>query len=172
MSTMIKMATFLLLLNLTYYISVNMIFVPYDVDTMDSCEYKLVGDTCHAPLEYELGIYQVPGDIIDIIFKDNVHTAVSNYQQGYKTVNFDLQDQWQTEPEQAGGESIGTDIISYLDAIKIIWSIIPTLFNIALTPLMLFFASSSNLMIVLLLGVPYVIIFVLTIFFFIRGASD
>jgi len=167
------MTTFLVILNLTYFIALNMVMIPYDVGALDSCGYELRGDTCFAPLEYEVGIFQIPGDAFDIIFeKQSITTAVSNYQQGYSTSNFSMDENWTTVPSQAGGEQLGTNIISFLDVVKIIYSILPTLINIAITPLMIFFSAGSNLMVSLLLGVPYVIILVLAVFATIRGVSD
>jgi len=158
MNTLIKIATLLICLNITFYCAVNLIMFPDGEG-----EYK--------SMEYEIGVFQFKGDLIDVIFGENFDETIRNNQEGFTSYP-DLEDGFISAPSQAGGETLGTNVISFLDSLRIVWAIIPTLFNIAITPVALLFANNLNPMFGLMIGVPFVIIYILAIFMFIRGVGD
>jgi hypothetical protein len=95
---------------------------------------------------------------------ESTKTNWTDYDQGnFSNIN---------EPEKVGGISSGTGGINFLDALNIAWSIIPTLFNVATAPLTLLFNFRIPVIIGLMIGIPYFLILILTLFAFIRGVGD
>jgi len=74
-----------------------------------------------------------------------------------------------TEPEQVSGETIGEGGISYIDALAVLWAIVPTMGNIVLAPLTLFFNFGMPVFIGLMLGIPYIFMLGLSFYLLLGG---
>jgi len=155
MSTLIKMASVLIVLNMFMYIGLN--FAIADGQYMNN-ELK----------------FRWEGDIFDLFFADrlDLDEMTANLRENYTTFSPELDPSFTEIPQATGGENIGDGGISFLDLGRAAFAIIPTLFNLAAAPLTLFFNFHVPTLVGLMIGVPYTIIFVLTLFAFIRGVSD
>lgn len=160
MSTLNKMILLLLIMNVFCYISVNL------VRSMDG-NY----------MNEELKFYW-KGDLIETLLTNRTSADISLSEMALSTrenwtyydVNFN--DAVVTVPSKSGGQSTGQGGISFLDALDIIWSIIPTLFNIAVSPLTIMFNFRMPILFGLIFGIPYFAIILFSIFAFIRGTGD
>jgi len=146
MQTMMKIIVLLFCVNMFVYIGSNY-------------QYMITGDLDDKPVK-------ISGDLIDVLMKNRPTTLNSTAESTAFNGNL-------SQPTKAGGELIGTGGgVSFLDALKIAWSIIPTLFNVATAGVMIFFIEGMPPIIGLLVGVPLTLVFILSIFAFIRGVSD
>ena len=146
MQTMMKVIVLLFCVNMFVYIGSNY-------------QYMTTGDINDKPVK-------VSGDLIDIFMKNRPTTLNSTAESIAFSGNL-------SQPTKAGGELVGSGGgISFLDALKIAWSIVPTLFNVAIAGVMIFFIEGMPPIIGLLVGVPLTLVFLLSIFAFIRGVSD
>jgi len=151
-----KLMVFVLCINLFMYIGVN-------------------STVMHVEGSDELTPYKWNGDIFDILFDDglavqnSIDLEIKSNATSYGT--FDLNTDLSGVPDQSGGQSTGEGGISFLDGLKILWSIIPTLWNIALSPITLFFSFGMPLAVGILVGIPLAFINILSIIILIRGGG-
>lgn len=146
MQTMMKLIVLLFCVNMFVYIGGNY-------------QYMVTGDLDDKPIK-------ISGDLIDVLMKHRP----TNLNSTAESIAFDGN---LSQPSMAGGELVGTGGgISFLDQLKIAWSIVPTLFNVATAGIMIFFIAGMPPIIGLLVGVPLTLLFLLSIFAFIRGVSD
>ena len=146
MQTLMKVIVLLFCVNMFVYIGGNY-------------QYMVTGNIDDKPVK-------LSGDLIDVLMKHRP----TNLNSTAEAITFGGN---LSQPSMVGGELVGTGGgISFLDGLKIVWSIVPTLFNVATAGLMIFFISGMPPIVGLLVGVPLTLIFVLSIFAFIRGVSD
>jgi len=114
------------------------------------------------------------GDLIDKLMygETNMKSLADSTRTNWTDYAVNFTGALTTEAQKTGGQSIGAGGISFLDALDIAWAIIPTLFNIAVSPLTIFFNFRLPVLFGLMLGIPYFIMAVVTIFMFIRGSGD
>ena len=160
MSTMLKLATFLIIFNISIYISINMI----KVDNGDG-EFKTISS--------DFEVFSIKGDLIGRFFSSNMSTYANNM--GKDEWSGDppkLNTIYSTVPSQLSGEALGTNIVTFLDALGIIYSFLVTLINIAICPIAILFSNKIHPIFGLLIGVPITITYFISIIMFIRGQSD
>ena len=146
MQTLMKVIVLMFCINMFVYIGGNY-------------QYMVTGNPDDKPVK-------VSGDLIDVLMK--YRPTNLNSTAGAIAFSGNL-----TQPTKAGGELVGSGGgISFLDALKIAWSIVPTLFNVATVGVMVFFINGMPLILGLLFGIPLNLVFLLSIFAFIRGVSD
>jgi hypothetical protein len=67
---------------------------------------------------------------------------------------------------------INNELNNFIDIIRIIWSIVPFLFNVIMSPITLFMNFAIPSVIGVMIGIPYMMILILAIFSFFRGSGD
>ena len=157
MNTLMKMITLIVFLNIFLYIGLN-----------------FVKSTDGYYMNQELKFYW-KGDLVESLMNNQVslENVAASTRDNYTDYDLNFSSDFTTVPSQYGGSSAGgTASISFLDSLKIAWAIIPTLFNIAVSPLTIFFNFRMPIFFGLMLGVPYFVILTFSIFLFIRGVGD
>lgn len=155
MSNMLKLAAVLVSLNIFMYVFVNFAKSSDGNELNEDLKFHWEGDLLDRYMQ---------GTSLDNIVentKDNWTDYSINFSSGISSI-----------PDKQGGTSIGQGGISFLDALDIVWDFIKTLFNIVASPLTLFFNFRMPVIIGILIGIPYFIIFLITLFAFIRGVPD
>jgi len=146
MQTLMKVIVLLFCINMFVYIGGNY-------------QYMVTGNLDDKPVK-------VSGDLIDIFLKYRPETLNSTAEATAFSDNFSI-------PQKESGELVGTGGgISFLDIPKILWGFFATLFNVATVGIMVFFISGMPPIIGLLIGIPLNLVFLLSIFAFMRGVSD
>lgn len=156
MSTMNKLLTTVLVLNLFMYIAVNFA-ISADGNNSLNPQYN----------------FHFNGDLIDSFLSSN--TDFDQIAQDTKDnwTNYDIafEGNFTQTPDVKGGNIIGEGV-SFFDSIAIAWSFVKTLGNIMIAPLTLFFNFNMPVLVGLMIGIPYFFLLVLTFFSFIRGVAD
>jgi len=155
-SGFIKMATIVMVLNIFMYLGVNF----------------AINAEGTAGLNEEYNFY-FKGDLLDIMLGDNtdakLNQIVNDTKDGWTSYGIDTDSSLFNEPEQQAGEVIGEGGVSLLDGIKIMWAIIPTMANIVIAPLTLFFNFNMPIFIGLMIGLPYLFILGVSLYAMIGG---
>ena len=156
MGTLLKLITILLFMNIFLYIGINML--------KSNDGYYMNSELT----------FHWKGDLIDKLMygETNMKSLADSTRTNWTDYDVNFTGALTTEAQKTGGQSTGEGGISFLDALDIAWAIIPTLFNIAVSPLTIFFNFRLPVLFGLMLGIPYFIMAVITIFMFIRGSGD
>jgi hypothetical protein len=108
------------------------------------------------------------GDLIQTFMGENAYsnlnTITNNTKGNWTSYNIDIDSATMDLPQQEAGEVTGEGGVSFIDALKVLWAIVPTMGNIVISPLTLFFNFDMPVFIGLMIGLPY--IFVLAISFY------
>lgn len=155
MAMLIKMVVITLILNIFIYVGLNMVSSLPDSN----------GLTYRANDKF---LFQFKGDLISKIMGEGVMDKIAN-DTNLGFISYDVKlngSLWQEPSKVAGG--IG-GLTSFIDVIDTVWSTVGLIWNIALSPLILFFNYRLPVLIGLMIGLPYAVMFVLGIIFFIRG---
>ena len=154
MSTMIKLISALLVMNIFMYVAVN---------------FSISADG-ENQLNEDFNFY-FKGDLVDTFMggRHNLDTITQNTKEGWTSYGIELNGTFTTVPDQEGGTSVGVGGMSFLDGLKIIYSFILTLGNVIISPLTLFFNFRMPFFVGLLFGIPYFGVLALTFFAFIAG---
>jgi len=149
MSTFIKVITAVLIMNTFLYLGINYGLQPEDE------------------------VWRINGDLMDTLYRGNLSESVlDDKNNGEVTNEVGISSDISSAPSQKAGEPIGSgDDISYLDALKIFFSFVGTLFNIAIAPVTIFSVYSMPFMVRLLIGFPLAIIELLSLILLLRGVS-
>ena len=146
MQTLMKLLVILFCVNMFVYIGGNY-------------QYMVTGDLDDKPVK-------VKGDLIDLLMKFSPQPL--NSTAGSVVFNESL-----GMPSKESGALVGTGGgISFLDIPNILWGFFATMFNVATAGITIFFTGGMPPIIGLLIGVPYNLLFLLSIFALIRGVSD
>jgi len=127
-------------------------------------------------------IIGIPGDFFSVVLDDNaaldsdVSVYLNNFNSSTNITNqysYRLANNLTTPPNaEAGQPSNPTQgSFSFFDSIRIIFSIIPTLFSIVLVPLLLFTQTKIPVIISIMLALPLSLCGLFLILAFIRGSS-
>lgn len=156
MSTLIKLFTVLVVLNIFMYLGVNFSISAEGGNQLNT-DYN----------------FHFEGDLIDSFFKgqNNLDTITQDTKENWTSYGVPIEGNFTILPSQEAGEISGEGGIIYLDALKMVYSFIKTLGNIAIAPLTLFFNFRMPVFIGLMIGIPYFIIVFLAIIGFIRGVG-
>lgn len=160
MNTLNKMIVLMLIMNIFSYISVNL------VASLDS-HYM------NEDLKFHF-----KGDLIETLLSNQTSADVSLTEMAEYTrdnwtyYNLEFDESVVSVPNKQTGEAVGNGGVNFLDALNIAYSFIPTLFNIAISPLTIFFNFRMPVIIGLIYGIPYFAIIIFSIFAFIRGTGD
>lgn len=157
MSTMIKMISLLVVLNLFMYIGVNF---SMSADSQNSLNK-----------DYN---FHFKGDLIDTYLSgnDNLDSIAESTKENWTDYNIGLNANFSKIPDKQTGIFTGTGGIAFLDNLGIVWDFVLTLGNVIVAPLTLFFNFRMPVFIGLLIGIPYFLILMLTLFAFLRGTGD
>ena len=156
MSTLMKLIALMLFMNLFLYVGFNFVRSSDGYYMNDELKFHWKGDLIDTLMNDQINMQQVAHD---------TRNNLTNY-------NLEFTNSTVVIPSQYGGEDSGSGGISFLDALKIVWSIIPTLFNIAISPLTLLFNFRMPVLIGIMVGIPYFVLIMFSIFMMIRGVSD
>ena len=150
MSAFIKLATIIVVLNIFMYLGVNFAMTAEGVG-MNEEFYFYFG-----------------GDLIQTFMGDDsyseLNTAVANTKDNWTSYNINIDGEAMNLPEQQAGEVTGEGGVSFIDALAVLWAIVPTMGNIVIAPFTLFFNFDMPIFIGLMIGIPY--IFLLAISFY------
>lgn len=117
-------------------------------------------------------VWTVSGSIFDKLYDGDVNSAIISEREGLNVSNdFNITKTLTIAPNQKSGEAIGDGGISLLDALKIFWSIIPTLWGIALVPISIITWEGMPLMLKLVIAFPLSLLELVALFLLIRGAD-
>ena len=153
MGNLTKMIAVVLFMNIFMYVGINL------PRTSEGIELK----------------YHWNGDMFDVFLGGNskVTSIMENTQNNYTAYNFNYSSGISQVPNQeAGGYTGSASGVTFLDGLRIAWAIIPTLFNIAISPLTLFFSFRIPLIVGLMIGVPYFMMLIISLFMMLRGIPD
>jgi hypothetical protein len=156
MQTMIKLIAVLICCNVFMYIAVN-----FSIGAENERELNK---------DYN---FHFKGDLIDTFMSgsQDLNQIAENTKNNWTDYDVGLNANFTTLPDQQGGTSVGVGGISFLDGLKIVWSFVLSVANIVIAPLTLFFNFRMPVFIGLMIGIPYFIILIFTLFGFIRGVS-
>jgi len=157
MNTMIKLVTILAVLNIFMYMAVNFSISAEGGNDLNK-RYK----------------FHFDNDLIDTFMagQNNLDDITKDTKENWTRYDVDFQNEFKELPEQEAGTSVGTGGINFLDSLKIVWSFIATLGNVIVAPLTLFFNFRMPVFVGLMIGLPYFIMLIFTLFAFIRGVGD
>ena len=118
--------------------------------------------------------FHFEGDLMDTYLSgaQDLDTLAQDTKDNWTNYAVGLGGNFTARPTKEGGQDVGAGGISFLDGLDIAWSFVLTLCNLMIAPLTLFFNFGMPVFIGLMIGVPYFLILVLTLFAFIRGAGD
>lgn len=156
MNTLIKLFSVLVVLNIFMYMGVNFSISAEGGNSLNE-DYN----------------FHFEGDLIDSFFtgQNNLDTITQDTKENWTSYGVPIEGNFTSLPSQEAGEISGQGGIIYLDALKMVYSFIKTLGNIAIAPLTLFFNFRMPVFVGLMIGIPYFIIIFLSIIGFIRGVG-
>lgn len=150
-SGFIKLSTIIIVLNIFMYLGINF--------AMNAEGTSAIND--------EFNFY-FKGDLIEVFMGDSAYAELNqitnNTKNNWTSYNFNADSDVMDLPQQESGEVTGEGGISLIDSLAILWAIVPTMGNIVLAPLALFFNFDMPVFIGLMIGIPY--IFLLGISFY------
>lgn len=153
-STLIKLTIVLLFINLGLYLGMN---------------FAISAEGEELQQEFK---FHLEGDLLQKIAGDSIQNVARSTKDNFTDYEFNVSKDWTTFPEEQSGSAFGTDIVSFIDVIKMIVPFLRTLFNIAVSPITLFATYRLPALLAALIGLPYLIIFIITVFSFLRGVGD
>jgi len=149
-SGFIKMATIIMVLNIFMYLGVNFAM---------TAEGEQINENYN---------FYFKGDLISVFVGDStsqqIDSIVENTKDNWTDYGITTQGDIFNTPQQESGEVTGEGGISLIDSLKVMWAIVPTMGNIVIAPLTLFFNFDMPIFIGLMIGIPY--IFLLGISFY------
>lgn len=154
MSTLFKMLAILLFMNIVVYAGMNFAITAEGEVLQENFEFRLEGDA----------IQQLLGT--------SVNEVIDSSRDNFTDYDLTVSSNYTSFPQSLGGLEVGTGGISFFDIVRMIIPFTKTLFNIAISPITLFMTFRLPPLFVILIGIPYLIMFVLTIMAFIRGVAD
>lgn len=156
MAMLIRMVAMTLIINIFLYAGINMIA---GLPENDGTFYRLNNQLS----------FHFDNDLITQLLgsQEQLDTLINNTNDAYITYDVNLTGDLFKIPDRIQGGIGG--LTSFIDVVDTTWAAIKVLFNIALAPLTLFFNYRMPVLIGLMIGMPYAIMFVLGIVWFIRG---
>lgn len=159
MALLIRMTLIVLMLNLFLYIGINLV----ESSPNENGDIYRLNDELKFHFENDLLSEFLGG-------RSSVDEIVQSTKDNLTNYGFDYSGNLTILPEKTGGSFGG--ITTFIDVVDSIWKYLKTFGNIAISPLTLFFNYRMPVLIGLLIAIPYFIVFVLGIIFFVRGYSD
>lgn len=153
-STMIKLTSILLLMNIFLYVGMNLAITAEGEDLQENLQFH------------------IEGDLLQELVGTSVQDITSDIKNNFTSYDVSINSNFTTFPELQGGEEIGQGGISFLDAIRISIDFAKLMFNIAVSPLTLFVNYRLPPLLMILIGLPYLVVFIITIMAFLRGVGD
>ena len=156
MNTLIKLFAVLVVLNIFMYLGVNF-SISAEGNSQLNKDYN----------------FHFEGDLIDTFMsgQNSLDTITQDTKENWTSYGVNVEGNFTIIPSQDAGEISGEGGIIYLDSLKMVYSFIKTLGNIAIAPLTLFFNFRMPVFIGLMIGIPYFIIIILSLMAFIRGVG-
>lgn len=156
MAMVIKMVGFIFIMNMFLYLGINLITgLPDSNGNVNYLNNNLAFHFDNDLLQQWMGS------------RVQLDSMINNSKLNYTTYNVNMSGTIVVQPQKVGGGING--LTSFIDVVDTVWSFITMLFNIALAPLTLFFSYNLPPMIGLMVGIPWAIIYILGIIWFIRG---
>lgn len=162
MGQLMKLIIFATMLNAVFYAAINLVQVP--------AAYGDSGPDDYVSLSSSLGVKRLEPDLLSLFYGGNVSKLVTDSQEdwtSYPEANQSLV----TVPNQASGEALGTDIVNFLDPLKIPYALFNTVLNVGFGPLVLFTSNKIDPIYAFIIGVPYAIFVLFGIVFAIRSGD-
>jgi len=116
--------------------------------------------------------FKLKGDLMDKLLIDTLDPAIVSMKDNFTDYDLDFESNFTTFPETLGGQEIGDGGVSFIDVINMVIPFFKTVFNVMISPLTLFTSSRLPPIIVILIGIPYLIIGVMSVILAIRGVGD
>lgn len=156
MNTFIKLATVLLCLNIFMYLGVNFAINVEGHSLNEKYNFRFQNDLISTFMENY----------------DTVDTQMENFKTNWTSYGLNYNGNYTKLPTQESGTVSGTGGVNFIDTVKLVWYFIPTLCNIMIAPLTLFFNFRMPILVGFMIGIPYFFVLVLTFIAFLRGVSD
>lgn len=154
MSTMIKMFSIIIMMNLFIYLGMNFAITAEGEELQEVNEFRL------------------SGDLMQQLLDDSLNPAISSTKDNFTDYDINVNSSFTTFPESQGGEETGVGGISFFDVARMIIPFAKTLANIAISPITLFMGYRLPMLFVAIIGIPYLLIFFITVIAFLRGVPD
>jgi len=155
-STFIKMATVMIVLNVFMYLGVN-----FSISAEGNSELNK---------NYN---FRFNGDLIDIFMGEEQYNrldqALEDTKNNWTSYDINADSAIFNEPSQQTGEVTGDGGINFLDSLKIMWAIVPTLANVVMAPLTLFFNFDMPVFLGFMIGLPYLFLMGVTFYAMLGG---
>lgn len=155
MSTFFKLLAVLIMVNIIAYAGVNFV---------KSASGEAIAENT----------FSFEGDLIELLLESSLDSVVQNTKDNFTSygVNF-TSTEFTTFPEEFGGEgNVETAGISFIDVVKMIIPFFKMLFNIAVSPITLFVSFRMPVVFVILIGLPWTILMIVTVMYALRGVGD
>lgn len=116
--------------------------------------------------------FRLNGDILDKVISTSLNDMIDSNRENFTDYNIVLNDEFSKYPTLEGGENTGVGGVSFLDIIRMVSPVLKTIFNIIISPITLFTTSRLPFFFLVLVGLPYLIMGVLSLILIIRGVGD
>ena len=153
-SDLIKLTSILLFMNIVIYLGMGFAI------TVDG---EAINDASN---------FRLKGDLMDKILLGSLDEVITSTKDNFTDYDINLSSEFTIFPETQGGEDIGTGGISFVDALRMVIPFFAMLFNIAVSPITLFTTFRLPMILLAIVGIPYMIIFILALMLAIRGVSS
>ncbi len=153
-STLIKLTAILLMMNIFIYLGMAFAITASGEDA-----------------EFDTRLH-IQDDLLQKLVFNSVDDMAQSQKENFTDYDINITSEFTTFPEKLGGEDIGTGGISFLDMPNIVFAFVKMLFNIAVSPIALFMSFRIPFIFAAIIGIPYLIIFVMTVMAFMRGVGD
>lgn len=157
MNNLIKGLTIIFVMNIFMYLGVNFSISAEDGNTLNK-DYK----------------FHFENDLMDSFLSSNVDLdqIAQDTKENWTNYGIEFNGTFTGLPQKEAGQDIGVGGITFLDSLNIVWPFLATLGNLIIAPLTLFFNFRMPVFIGIMIGLPYFLMLVLSIFAFIRGVPD
>ncbi len=116
--------------------------------------------------------FHMKNDLLQKLVFNSVDDMAQSQKENFTDYDINLTSEFTTFPDKLGGEEAGGGGISFLDMPNIVFAFARMLFNIAVSPITLFTSFRIPFIFAAMIGLPYLILFIVTVMAFMRGVGD
>ncbi len=155
-STLIKLTSILVMMNIFIYLGMTFTITAAGEDA-----------------EFDIKNH-MQNDLLQKLVSDSVQTSAESLKENFTDYDINMSNSgFTTFPALQGGEDVGgSGGVSFLDSVNIVMDFMKLLFNIAVSPITLFTSFRIPFFFGVIIGIPYLIIFVIAVMAMIRGVGD
>ncbi|KKM91452.1 hypothetical protein LCGC14_1228400 [marine sediment metagenome] len=156
-STLIKLTAILVMMNIFIYLGMA---------------FAITAEGDDAEVEMRL---HIKNDLLQKLVFNSIDDMAQSQKENFTDYDINFTSEFTTFPDKLGGEETGTGAgaaISFLDMPSIVFDFMKMMFNIAVSPITLFMSFRIPFTFAAIVGIPYLIIFVITVMAFMRGVGD